>query len=334
MSKVAAARTKSARRTAEEIRGTLGRSRSEFILASCRRVLPEISLIKTREFLSGSIWAVFFHVGKTALASIWGQQGCGRGCGRLAGARRAGRVPWHARTRCPSRCAAGVLQAMPGGKRTDRISRRDLEVLEFVARFGVVPRGAVAIWAGTARTVTLERERRLREAGYVEVKVPFGGSERLVLCTTRGLRACGRDELRRPRVSPGLVQHEAMVARMAAQMERTGQHLLSEREILAEERAAGHRNLSAAIGDDRYHRADLITLDEGGRPREAIEVELSTKGAGRLDVLLSGWGEAVAERRLKRVLYRCAPRTRRFVEEAVRRTETTKAVRVEEVGGL
>jgi hypothetical protein len=223
---------------------------------------------------------------------------------------------------------------MPGGKRSDRISRRDLEVLEFIARFGVVPRGAVAIWAGTGRSVTLGRERRLREAGLIEVKVPFGGSERLVVCTSKGLKACGRRDLRQSRVAPGLVQHEAMVARLAAQMERTGRRLLSEREILAEERAAGRRTLSAALADGRYHRADLIALDERGMPREAIEVELSTKGADRLDELLSGWAEAVAERRLARVLYRCAPRTRRFVEEAVQRTETAAAVHVEDVGGL
>ncbi len=52
---------------------------------------------------------------------------------------------------------------MPGGKRTDRISPRDIEVLEFIARLGVAPRSAVALWAGTARTVTITRERRLRE---------------------------------------------------------------------------------------------------------------------------------------------------------------------------
>lgn len=223
---------------------------------------------------------------------------------------------------------------MPGGKRSDRISRRDLEVLEFIARFGVVPRGAVAIWAATGRSVTLERERRLREAGLVEVKAPFVGGERLVVCTSKGLKVCGRRELRQSRVAPGLVQHEARVARLAAQMERTGRRLLSEREILAEERAAGRRSLSAALADGRYHRADLITLDAGGAPCEAIEVELSTKGADRLDELLGGWARAVAERRLKRVLYRCAPRTRPFVEEAVLRTETAAVVRVEEVDAL
>ena len=52
---------------------------------------------------------------------------------------------------------------MPGGKRTGQISRRDVEVLEFIARFGVVPRSAVATWALTGQTATLTREHRLRE---------------------------------------------------------------------------------------------------------------------------------------------------------------------------
>lgn len=51
---------------------------------------------------------------------------------------------------------------MPGGKRTHRISERDLEVLEFIARYGVVPRSAVAMWAGTARTGGANLSLRVR----------------------------------------------------------------------------------------------------------------------------------------------------------------------------
>ncbi len=55
-----------------------------------------------------------------------------------------------------------------------RITDRDLEVLEFVARFGLVPGAAAARWAGTSRSVTYRREARWREHGLVRV-LPSGG---------------------------------------------------------------------------------------------------------------------------------------------------------------
>jgi hypothetical protein len=87
---------------------------------------------------------------------------------------------------------------MSGGRRTERISQRDLEVLEFVARYGLVPRDVVALWAETGRAVTAARERRLREAGLIEVLAGFGDSGRLVLCIRRGLQAVRRHELSTP----------------------------------------------------------------------------------------------------------------------------------------
>lgn len=211
------------------------------------------------------------------------------------------------------------------------ISCRDLEVLEFIARFGVVPRSAVATWAGTARTVTIVRESRLRKAGLVTVRRGFGDIGPLACATQSGLRACGRKELRVARPALAVIGHEAVVAGLAATMERLGARLLSEREILALERAEGRRVLSAALPSGRFHRADLIRVDDGGRPLEAIEVELTTKGAARLDELLRAWRRAVAERRLSGVRYRCAPRTRPFVERAIERTRTQAAIAVEEL---
>src|SRR3954469_5711243 len=93
------------------------------------------------------------------------------------------------------------LGDMPGGKRSDHISPRDMEVLDFIARFGVVPRHAVAVWAGTARTVTIVREGRLRKAELIRVVRGFGEVGPLCVCTKLGLAATGRTELRTARVS-------------------------------------------------------------------------------------------------------------------------------------
>lgn len=218
---------------------------------------------------------------------------------------------------------------MPGGKRTDRISQRDLEILEFIARFGVVPRSAVSTWAGTRRTVTITRERRLREAGLIEVSPGIGESGRLLICTKLGLRLAGRSDLRLAQLSLQRVQHESVVALLAAELERAGDRTLSEREILARERAAGERVFSAALPRGRFHRADLIRVDTERGDLEAVEVELTTKGADRLDEILRAWRRAVAERRVRRVIYRCSPLTRPYVERAVERTSTSGSIAVE-----
>lgn len=205
---------------------------------------------------------------------------------------------------------------MPGGRRTDRISQRDLEVLEFVARFGVVPRGAVAVWAGTARAVTAARERRLREAGLIEVLPGIGNTGRIVVCKRAGLRAVCREELATPRPSPASLVHSAACAHVAAGLERDGYRVLSEYEIAARERAEHKRIYSAQTREGRHHRPDLIVL---GDPPEAIEIELSDKSNRRLDGILRGWRWAVAEKRFGRVRYLCSPKAMSYVTRAVGR---------------
>jgi hypothetical protein len=220
---------------------------------------------------------------------------------------------------------------MPGGKRTDHISARDMEILDFIARFGVVSRHAVAVWAGTARTVTILRESRLRKAELIQVVRGFGDVGPLCVCTKLGLAASGRRELRTARVSAAAVSHDTKVAQLAASLERNGEALLSEREILATERAAGEHIFSATLPGGRVHRADLIRVGRDGGPGEAIEVELSTKGAARLDELLRAWRRAVVEKRIAGVVYQCSPRTLLYVNRAVERTKTDSVVSVREL---
>lgn len=218
-------------------------------------------------------------------------------------------------------------------RRTDHISQRDLEILDYIARFGVVPRYAVAKWADTADTVTRTRERRLENEGLIRVERGYGLIGPIAIATKLGLKAVGRSELRPARLKLAALTHDTVVAEFAAELEREGQSVLSEREILASERAAGEPNLSAPLPNGRLHRADLVRVDVDGTPREAIEVELSTKGAARLDELMRGWRRAVLDGRVSGVNYRCAPRTLPYVRRAVERTKTTAIVSVQELGG-
>ncbi|MGD9737315.1 MAG: hypothetical protein AB7V58_17160 [Solirubrobacterales bacterium] len=221
---------------------------------------------------------------------------------------------------------------MAGGKRSDRLSTRDVEVLGFVARFGLVPREAVSIWAGTARSVTLARERRLRRAGMIEVGSEFWGAERMVVPTAAGLRLSGYRRLGPARISGSVVAHESAVARLAARLEVAGVRLLSEREALAHERAEERRVYSLKMEDGRrLHRCDLIALPGDGGAPAAIEVELSVKGAARLDRILRSWRRAIAAGRFADVSYYCSPQAIGGVQRAVERTATGSYVRVVEL---
>lgn len=221
---------------------------------------------------------------------------------------------------------------MAGGRRSDRVSARDVEVLGFISRFGLVPRQAVATWAGTGRSVTFARERRLRGASLIEVGSEFWGAERLMAPTAAGLRLSGYRHLGAARLSGASASHEAAVAGLAARLESAGAHLLSEREILAREREEGRRLFSLKIdGGRRLHRCDLIAEAGEGGPPEAIEVELSLKGADRLDLILRSWRRAVGEGRFSGVVYCCSPRAFGGVRRAVERTATAGFIQVEEL---
>lgn len=192
-----------------------------------------------------------------------------------------------------------------------------------------MPREVVALWAGTGRAVTAARERRLREAGLVEVLAGFGESGRLVLCTRSGLRAASRGELPLPRFSAARVQRMAVTARIGAQLEVGGHQVFFEREVFARERVEGRRVFSAELPGGRFHRPDLVLL---GDRDEAIEVELTDKSARRLDELLRAWRFAVAGRQFARVRYLCSGRALPYVRRAVERTLTEKVIEIEPLG--
>jgi hypothetical protein len=204
-------------------------------------------------------------------------------------------------------------------KKKRRITEKDLGVLEWVGRYGVVPRSAVSVWAKTGRSVTLDRERRLREAGLIEVHPALARSGALLTPTSLGLRLCGRSELYPPRVSLWVVRHAIVLAHVAARLELAGERLLSEREIAAAERLEGERIYSAEKRREErgQHRPDLVRLGEGV---EAIEVELTNKAPRRLDDLMRAWGWALMREKIARVIYLCPPKTLRYVERSVERT--------------
>jgi hypothetical protein len=218
---------------------------------------------------------------------------------------------------------------MAGGREEalGQVTARDVEVLEFVARYGVVPKDAVALWAGTARTMSWRRERRLREAGLLEIARPHSGEVPFVLATRDGLSLCSRDELPVAEISLASLGHFAAIARLAARLERAGETLLSERELLAHERALGQRSFSVSLANGTLHRPDLISIPAGssaeqwGRiaPTTAIEVELIQKGKRRLDRILAGWRGEIVAGRFAALRYYCSEEALPYVQRSAER---------------
>jgi hypothetical protein len=219
-----------------------------------------------------------------------------------------------------------------GGGTGSRVSGRDLEVLGFVARFGVVPRSAVARWAGTAKTATAAREKRLREAGLAEVRKPWPGAEPVLIATAAGIvGAASHYELFKARLSLPTLRHFAAAAHLAVDLEGAGEQLLSERELLAHERAMGRRDFSIRLPGGRHHRPDLIAL---GESPSIVEVELTPKGGRRLDEILAAWSGAVDAGRFAGVRYFCSAEALSYVKRSVERTDAEDRVAVEQLEGV
>ena len=195
--------------------------------------------------------------------------------------------------------------------------------------------------------MTLDRERRLREAGLIEVHPPIGRSGPLLAVTARGLRHADRTELGPARVSVWSANHSIACARVAAHLERGGDQVLSEREMLAEERQLGARCYSAKRGypERGWHRPDLYCFArEDGRIEEhVIEVELSPKAPERLVKIIEAWeshklgelrGEEIIEPRKQSphwIVYLCAPKVVPFVERAVKKAGAGWCVSVQKL---
>ena len=168
------------------------------------------------------------------------------------------------------------------------------------------------------------------EHGLVDALEPINGSGRLLVCTSDGLRAVGREALGPGRVSVGRRPHAIAVAQVAARLEGQGRTVISERELAALEVEERRRIYSAELHDGRFHRPDLVLPDE----RMAIEVELSQKASWRLDSILRAWRAAIGADRFSGVRYLCGERALHAVRKAVERTVTDELIAVVPLGSL
>jgi hypothetical protein len=183
----------------------------------------------------------------------------------------------------------------------------DNQVLEWVGRLGAVSAGDVALRFDLSARSARARLSALQRAGLVHERRLLHGLEPLYVASRSGLRLVGLSGLGPCRVSASSFAHWQACAKVAVYLERRNPgRVSSDRELRQIERQLGAAVASAQLGFTRsgepgWHHPDLVVwpADPEGLPR-AVEVELTAKGARRLQAICRAWART---RRLAGVEY-------------------------------
>jgi hypothetical protein len=195
-------------------------------------------------------------------------------------------------------------------RRQHRLGERDLRVLAFAAEHRLVLAEQAAALLGVSGPTAAARLRVLTEAGYLRRQQPMAGPSSYLIDRS-GLRAVGSPLPRPHDVDPGLYRHDVGVAWLwlAAHSGGFGRvaEVVSERQMRSHDGRPEGRTEPLGVrmygvgphGGERRHYPDLLVETATGH-RVAIELELTGKGSGARERILSGYG---ADPRIDAVLY-------------------------------
>ena len=191
------------------------------------------------------------------------------------------------------------------------ITRRDQELLAYLARHRMVRTDHVQILLGSSASTARRRLRHLAAAELVEGEVVFHRQPECWQITRRGLAAIG-SPLPAPRRDLASHTHDIGVAWLwlAARDGAFGplRDLYSERELRSADGPGRRAEPPLAVrvvggvgprGGERLHYPDLRFTTERGE-RVAVELELTSKSRTRRELILSAYG---AEPSVDHVLY-------------------------------
>lgn len=213
---------------------------------------------------------------------------------------------------------------------------RDREIAGWIARIGAANTEHVMERFAMARSPAYRRIAALVSYGVLERVRLLRGENDLLIPTREGLRWTGHLLLGRPRVSVAAVRHWRICATAAIRLEHEfgAALILSDREVRSWEHTAGRQLASVTPGAAarRPHRPDFAVLaDRGGGVAVAVEVELSVKGARRLEAILRGYRR---NRQIHAVRYWAAPLPGRAVARAAAATGTEQFVEIRPLAEL
>ncbi len=203
---------------------------------------------------------------------------------------------------------------------------RDLGLIDYVGRFGIVTMDHVMAALGVGRASAYRRTAACVQARLLERLELRRLEPSLIRATRRGLRYANLG-LPIAAVSLGSIDHRlrsATTAQLLAE-EFGPSSILSERDLILAERAQGQPVVSARLpGQRSFHRPDLAVISEGRTI--AVELELSPKGPSRLKPIIQAWRKATW---VSEIRYYAQPgTTRRGVERVVEELEASDRIRI------
>jgi hypothetical protein len=212
------------------------------------------------------------------------------------------------------------------------VTDRDRSVVAWVAVIGAVSARDVMVRFGVGRTVGYRRLAALVELGLLTRSRLVYGQPALYVATREGLSWAGLAEVDPARVGVATVRHWALCARLAVILERRERaEVWGEPRLRAAERESGGPLASAQLGvlpdgRPRLRRPDLVLLPLGtaGLP-VVVEVELSVKGARRLEAICRAWARC---RIVSEVRYYAPAPVARAVSRAVSSVRAHDAIEV------
>jgi hypothetical protein len=218
--------------------------------------------------------------------------------------------------------------------------RRRQRLLRWTARIGAVSAEALAELEGATVPSARARLSAAERDGMLRCVRPLRDQPALYTVTRAGLRACGLQELRPPRVTAANAAHALACSSAAALLQGgfPGHRVMGEAELRLEERERGAPLASARLGrspegERVLHRPHLVLWPRGrgdGLP-VAIEVELTAKAPRRLLAICRAWARC---REIAGVLYLVAPEAERPLRRAIDRSQACRRIVVVPLAAL
>jgi hypothetical protein len=203
-------------------------------------------------------------------------------------------------------------------------------VVVWVAVIGAASAQDVMARFRLGRTVCYRRLWALVDHGLLLRQRLVYGQPALYTATRDGLAWAGIPQLEPARLGVSTTRHWATCAGLAVQLERAehvevwGEPRLRAAELEADRPIASAQLGSLPDGRPRLRRPDLVLFPDAALP-VAVEVELSVKGARRLEAIWRAWARC---RIVSEVRYYAPAHVARAVSRAVSGVHAEDAIRI------